>query len=325
VYRFENEDEDEAGRRRRASEKTNPEEIVGALRLGMWPGKIEDDDLRWLYKKSLAAKVWKYLENGEQQRWDKLGLPVPTVPTEPNGATVNAGTATICDELLGARVRARTGAMGGGHAVAPTDEFYTLSEEEAKEGLQCPITQQPLLANDKGGKTFRVKAGPNSDKYNYYDAEALYTWARENPISPVNRNPLSQKDLNQLYKEYGCKGGECDAKLVAITPAKDSPASKGKGKGKDATLPVAIVIGVGKSSPATMYEVLILETQTVVEVPVCCCVPLLVGYEVECVDGRWYKISALYEDACALVLRGHPNEPPKRTPFEELVSVLFHF
>ena len=108
-------------------------------------------------------------------------------------------------------------------------------------------------------------------------------------------------------------------------PSEGKGKGKGKGKGTDATLPVARVIGVGKSSPATMYEVLILETQTVVEVPVCCCVPLLVGYEVECVDGRWYKISALYEDACALVLRGHPNEPPKRTPFEELVSVLFHF
>ena len=119
--------------------------------------------------------------------------------------------------------------------------------------------------------------------------------------------------------ESACPGGVCGLK------PKDSPANKGKGKNSVATLPVARVIGVGKSSPATMYEVLILETQTVVEVPVCCCVPLLVGYEVECVDGRWYKISALYEDACALVLRGHPNEPPKRTPFEELVSVLFHF
>tara|TARA_B100000405_G_scaffold294678_1_gene247990 strand:- start:2357 stop:3241 length:885 start_codon:yes stop_codon:yes gene_type:complete len=290
---------------------------------------IGKDDLKWVSEQTWAYEAWNLLEPIEQHRWREIPLEEPTAPTK-TGGSVDAGVATISDELLSAHVRARTGAMGGGHAVAPTDEFYPLNEEEAKEGKECPITLLPLLANDEGGKTFRVRhSGKGNDPYDYYDAEALYTWARKNPTNPMNNEPLSQNDLDQLHKEYGCKGGECHAKLVAITPAKDSPASKGKGKGKgkgtDATLPVARVIGVGKSSPATMYEVLILETQTVVEVPVCCCVPLLVGYEVECVDGRWYKISALYEDACALVLRGHPNEPPKRTPFEELVSVLFHF
>lgn len=294
-----------------------------------------------------AYEAWTLLDDIEEKRWKAIPLEIPTAPTK-TGDLVDAGAATISDELLSAHVRARARA-GGGHAVAPTDEFYTLTEEDANgeydektgkyQRQMDVITNEFLSANNKGGPTFRVETNPGSGnkKYNYYDAEALYRWVQicrqeKNPITnPATNLELSQEDIDALDQAYGAQngGGEGEGERERVCGPGGvcavRPQSRQASKGKDALVPVAKVLGPSKTSPATMYEVLILETHTVVEVATCCCVPLLVGYEVECVDGRWYRITALYEDACTLVLRGHPNEPPKRTPFEDLVSVLLSF
>ena len=95
------------------------------------------------------------------------------------------------------------------HAVAPTGDFAHLSKNHA-EKLNEAKAQEPLTLNEyKEGEYFRLlkpdkpKGSTNPNDYDWFEPEPLFHWVdRVGGTNPVNREPISEEDRNELHKRY---------------------------------------------------------------------------------------------------------------------------
>jgi len=96
------------------------------------------------------------------------------------------------------------------NVVVPTDVFYALSTDEARQlnddggdmitGEDFPRRRE----RHEQGATFRIttrNAADGRPNHQYYDAASLWRWARESRTDP-RRNPWFYEDWMQLHDEY---------------------------------------------------------------------------------------------------------------------------
>lgn len=95
------------------------------------------------------------------------------------------------------------------NVVVPTDAFYALSTDEARdlnEDGGDPITGEDFPRGreaDEDGATFRIttRGADGRPNHQYYDAASLWRWARDHRTDP-RRNPWFYEDWMALHDEY---------------------------------------------------------------------------------------------------------------------------
>jgi hypothetical protein len=96
------------------------------------------------------------------------------------------------------------------NVVVPTDTFYALSMDEARQlnedGNTDPITGEDFPRGRERyeeGATFRIatRGANGATVYQYYDAASLWRWAQDHRTDPL-RNPWWYEDWMQLHDEY---------------------------------------------------------------------------------------------------------------------------
>jgi len=115
------------------------------------------------------------------------------------------------------------------HATAPTQEFYTLKEGEAKtlnqgeEGRDDGEVAVRMVPFEEGKVYFRVRkpepgGGAARNKlfdYDYFVPSDLWEWSRTNRQNPMNRQPLSAADYAELRDRLTKKRGRGDSEESA--------------------------------------------------------------------------------------------------------------
>ena len=96
------------------------------------------------------------------------------------------------------------------NVVVPTDVFYALSMDEARQlnedGNTDPITGEDFPRGreaDEEGATFRIatRGANGATVYQYYDAANLWRWAQDHRTDPL-RNPWWYEDWMVLRNQY---------------------------------------------------------------------------------------------------------------------------
>ena len=96
------------------------------------------------------------------------------------------------------------------NVVVPTDVFYALSMDEARQlnedGNTDPITGEDFPRGREAGEegaTFRIatRGANGATVYQYYDAASLWRWAQDHRTDPL-RNPWWHEDWMELHDEY---------------------------------------------------------------------------------------------------------------------------
>lgn len=95
------------------------------------------------------------------------------------------------------------------NVVVPTDVFYALSTDEARqlnaEGGELFTGEDFPRGRERfeDGATFRIttRGADGRPNHQYYDAASLWRWARNNRTDP-RRNPWLYEDWMQLHDEY---------------------------------------------------------------------------------------------------------------------------